>query len=334
MRSNPSHRLRRPVALATALVALGALATACGGSDAAESAEGTTEVTIGYQPGLGYAPLLIAKQEKLIEKELPDVDITWQMLDSGSAIRDGIISGDIQVASMGTAPFLVGLDAGVEWKTLMSMNDMNLQLVTMDKDAESLEDLPDDAKIAMPAPDSIQSVVLRKGAEEQLGDATALDKSIVALGHPDGVQSLVSGQIDAHLTSPPFQAQEIEEGGHAILDSYDLFGEHSFNSLYTTEEFADANGDFVDALTTAIADATAMLNDDPEGAAKILSEESGGEVSADDMLTQVTDEDVSFTTSPTGFETFAEFMAEIGMIGDVPATEDMFFDNDYTADAS
>ena len=128
------------------------------------------------------------------------MDITWQMLDSGSAIRDGIISGDIQVASMGTAPFLVGLDAGVEWKTLMSMNDMNLQLVTMDKGAESLEDLPDGAKIAMPAPDSIQSVVLRKGAEEQLGDATALDKSIVALGHPDGVQALVSGQIDAHLT--------------------------------------------------------------------------------------------------------------------------------------
>ena len=77
-----------------------------------------------------------------------------------------------------------------------------------------------------------------------------------------------------------------------------------------------------------------MLNDDPEGAAKILSEESGGEVSADDMLTQITDEDVSFTTTPTGFATFAEFMAEIGMIGDVPATEDMFFDNDYTADAS
>ena len=329
-----TRRLRKPAALAAALLTVGALTAACGGNDAAGSEEEATEVTIGYQPGLGYAPLLIAKQEKLIEKELPDVDITWQMLDSGSALRDGVLSGDIQVASMGTAPFLVGLDAGVEWKTLMSMNDMNLQLVTKDKGVESLEDLPDNAKIAMPAPDSIQSVVLRKGAEEELGDATALDKSIVALGHPDGVQALVAGQIDAHLTAPPFQAQEIEEGGHPILDSYDLFGEHSFNSVYTTEEFADANPEFVDALTTAFSDSVDLLNDDPEKAAQVLSEESGGEVSAEDMKTQITDEDVTFTTTPTGFATFAEFMQQIGMIKDVPASEDMFFENDFTTDAS
>lgn len=328
-----TRRLRKPAALAAALLTVGALATACGGDDAG-AAEETTEVTIGYQPGLGYAPLLIAKQEKLIEKELPGVDITWQMLDSGSALRDGVLSGDIHVASMGTAPFLVGLDAGVGWKTLMSMNDMNLQLVTKDRSVESLEDLPDDAQIAMPAPDSIQSVVLRKGAEEELGDATALDKSIVALGHPDGVQALVAGQIDAHLTAPPFQAQEIEQGGHPILDSYDLFGEHSFNSVYTTEEFADANPEFVDALTTAFSDSVDLLNDDPGKAAQVLSEESGGEVSAEDMKTQITDEDVTFTTTPTGFATFAEFMQQIGMIKDVPAGEDMFFENDFTTDAS
>jgi NitT/TauT family transport system substrate-binding protein len=327
------RRLRKPAALAAALVTIGALATACGGDDAGAS-ESASEITIGYQPGLGYAPLLIAKQQKLIEKELPDVDVEWQMLDSGSALRDGVLSGDIQVAAMGTAPFLVGLDAGVEWKTLMSMNDMNLQLVTTEKDVQSLEDLPGNAKIAMPAPDSIQSVVLRKGAEKELGDATALDKSIVALGHPDGVQALVAGQIDAHLTAPPFQAQELEQGGHAILDSYDLFGEHSFNSVYTTGEFADANPELVDALTAALADAVQTLNDDPEKAAQVLSDESGGEASAEDMLEQITDEDVSFTTTPTGFETFAEFMQQIGMIEDVPATEDMFFENDYTADAT
>ena len=77
-----------------------------------------------------------------------------------------------------------------------------------------------------------------------------------------------------------------------------------------------------------------MLNEDPEQAAKLLSEESGGELSPEEMLTQIEDEDVKFTNTPTGFSTFAEFMAEIGMIKEAPSPEDMFFENDYTADAS
>ena len=148
------------------------------------------------------------------------------------------------------------------------------------------------------------------------------------------MQALVAGQIDAHLTAPPFQSQEAEEGAKPILDSYDLFGEHTFNSLYATEEFAEANAETISALEKSIEEATLMLNEDPEQAAKLLSEESGGEVSPEEMLTQVEDEDVEFTNTPTGFSTFAEFMAEIGMIKEAPSAEDMFFENDYTADAS
>ena len=308
--------------------------SSCGGESGAASGdcEPADKVAIAYQPGLGYAALLIAKREKTLEDALPDVEVTWQELNSGSAIRDGIIGGSLQVGAGGIGPFLVGLDAGVDWKVISGLNNMSLYLNAMSPDVTSLEDLEGAGSIAMPAPDSIQSVILRKSAEEEFGDAKALDSQIVSMGHPDGVQALIGGQLAAHLTSPPFQAQEIEEGAHKLLESYDLFGEHTFNSIFTESEFAECNPEVVDALVTAVADANAMLTDKPEDAAAILAEEFG--LPADEVEEQITSDDVSFVNTPVGFATFAEFMQSIGMIKEVPETQDMFFDTEATADAS
>src|SRR5215204_6621702 len=81
----------------------------------------------------------------------------------------------------------------------------------------------------------MQAVVLRKGAQEQLGDAAALDDNLVAFTHPDGLQALLSDQISGHLTSPPFQFQEQDEGARPILKSFDLFGPHNFNSVFVRQ---------------------------------------------------------------------------------------------------
>lgn len=316
----------------TAVMAMALASCGGGGGSASGDCEPATKVAIAYQPGLGYASLLIAKQEKTVEKALPDVDVTWQEMNSGSAIRDGIVGGNLQVGAGGIGPFLVGLDAGVDWKVLSGLNNMSLYLNTMDSSITNLEDLEGAGSIAMPAPDSIQAVVLRKGAEEELGDAKALDSQIVSMGHPDGVQALIGGQIAAHLTSPPFQAQEIDEGATKLLDSYQLFDEHTFNSIFTKTDFAECNPKVVEELVTVVADANAMLTDEPAQAAKILSEEMG--IPAAEVEEQVTSEDVAFVNTPTGFATFAEFMESIGMIQEVPETGDMFFDTEATADAS
>lgn len=314
-------------------VGVALILSSCGGESGSASGgcEPADKVAIAYQPGLGYASLLMAKQEKTLEEALPGVEITWQELNSGSAIRDGIIGGNLQVGAGGIGPFLVGLDSGVDWKVISGLNNMNLYLNAMSADITSLEDLEGAGSIAMPAPDSIQSVILRKGAEEELGDAKALDSQIVSLGHPEGVQALIGGQLAAHLTSPPFQGQEIEEGAQTLLASYDLFGEHTFNSIFAESEFAECNPEVVDALVTTVADANAMLTDKPEDAAAILAEEMG--LPANEVVDQITADDVSFVNTPSGFGTFAEFMQSIGMIKEVPDTGDMFFDTEATAGA-
>ncbi len=204
----PDRALRR-LGLALVLLALAALAAACGGSDGDDAAGGGggEKVTVAYQPGIGYAQLLIMKQEGWLEKDLAGRQVEWRQLASGAAIRDGMIAGDIQIGAGGIGPFLVGFDKGVEWKLLSALLDSDLWLMAKDPRLTNLEAFTPNDKIAMPGPDSIQAIVLKKAAQEQLGDARKLDPNIVALAHPEGLQSLLSGQLAGHLTSPPFQYQ-------------------------------------------------------------------------------------------------------------------------------
>jgi NitT/TauT family transport system substrate-binding protein len=308
--------------LVSALVACVALlVTGCGGG------QDRGQMTIAYQPGIGYAQLLIIKQEGWLEEDLPETEISWEQLSSGAAIRDGMIAGDIQVGSGGTGPFLVGYDSGVEWKVLSALNEMDLWLMVLDEQLQSLADFGD-GRIAMPAPDSIQSVVLRRGAEEQLGDARVLDSNIVALAHPDGLQALLSGQIAGHLTSPPFQFQEQDQGARPILRSFDLFGPHTFNSVFVLQEYHDDNPENMETLYNSIQRATELIQDDPDAAAEILSAESGNEMSAEEFERFITEEGVAYTTQPREFITFAEFMQQTELLRNVPEScEELVYDN-------
>src|SRR5829696_7697721 len=301
------------------------LVTGCGGGAGGQGDGGT--MTIAYQPGIGYAQLLIMKQEGWLEEDLPETEIGWEQLSSGAAIRDGMLAGDIQVGAGGTGPFLVGYSGGVEWKLLSGLNEMDLWLMVMDEQYQSLSDFGE-GSIAMPAPDSIQAVVLRRGAEEQLGDARALDSNIVALAHPDGLQALLSGQIAGHLTSPPFQFQEQDEGARPILKSFDLFGPHTFINVFVRQDYHDDNPEAMEALYSNIQKATELIENDPDRAAEILSEESEGETTAEEFRRFITEEGVAYTTQPNGFIAFAEFMQQTGLIDEVPASqEELVFDN-------
>ncbi len=309
-------RLARRLGLAFLMVLAAGLAAACGGSG---GGSGSGQLNIAYQPGIGYAQILIMKEEGWLQEELPEYEVSYQQLNSGSAIRDGMITGDIQVGSGGVGPFLIGYDSGVGWKLLSGLNQMELWLMAQGDEYQNLEDFAEnDGRIATPAADSIQAVVLRRGAQEELGDAEALDSNLVSQGHPEAQQALISGQLAGHLTSPPFQFTERDEGANIILRSYDLFGEHTFNSVFVQEDYYGDNQEAMQTLYDNVQRATELIEDDPGRAAEILSEESDGGDSPENFERYITEENVSYNTEPRGFIEFAEFMQEIDLLDAVP----------------
>lgn len=313
-------------------VAAALLASACGGGTATPSTASATAATaavkapasvvIAYQPGIGYAQLLIMRQDKWIEADFPNTKVEYKVFTSGAVIRDGIIANQIQVGSGGVAPFLVGWAKGVEWKLLAGLNNMDLWLNVRDPAITSLKDIKPGMKIALPALDSIQAVALKRGAETELGDAKRLDTNLVALGHPEGVQNLTSGAIQGHLTSPPFQFQEVDKGARTIFKSYDAFGPTTFNSVFASTKFYDEYPQFAQKLYDYVQRATDLIKNDLVRAAGIVAAADNRPDAVAEYKDWMTRPGVEYTMKPSGFLKYAEFMKKIEMIGKTPKNID------------
>lgn len=281
-----------------------------------------SQITIAYQPGLGYAQLVIMKQQKTLEKAFPKTTFTWKLLGNGATIRDGMIAGQIQVGALGIPPFLVGWDKGVDWKMLSSLDDLDLWLMTNNPSIQSLKDIKPDMKIGMPAPDSIQAIVLYKASQDQLGNdkAKALANNILTIDHPTGVQALSSKQIAAHLTTPPYEFQEQAAGAKAILHSFDVFGQASSLGVFMTGKFYNQYPDFGNYLYQQIVTNTQFIKNSPDQAAQLLSQEDAGKTTPAQYQTWLADKAIVYDTTPHGLVKYAEFMKSIGFMSKTPSS--------------
>lgn len=286
----------------------------------APASDAPPTVTIAYQPGISYSTLIVMKEQGTLEKLFPGTKFEWRLLSNGAAIRDGFLAGQIHIGAGGATPFLIGWDRGVGYKLIASMNEMSLWLVVKDPKIKSIKDLKPSSKIGVPGPDAIQAIALRKAAQDQLGNAHAFDSSFVAIQHPLGVAALEGGQLDAHFTSPPFQQEEVERGGHVILKTYDVMGKATFNSVYTTEAFAKAHPKFIDAFHKALLDATNFINTRPDETAQLLAKDGEMKIAPGLFKKWMTSPEITFTTVPHGFLKVAQFMKEIGFITKVPSS--------------
>jgi NitT/TauT family transport system substrate-binding protein len=291
-----------------------------------------SHLTIAYQPGLGYAPLILMKQLKTIEKKYPGTTVDYRVLASGTPITNGVISGDIDVGAVGVGPMLVGWAAGANWKVLAPLNWGDLWLMAKDPNIKTIADLKG-KRIATPTNTSIQAVVLRKMAQVKLGDAHALDSGLVAMDHPLGMQALLTGQIDAHFTSPPFQFQEKIAGAHVIARSYQYFGAHSFLVTVAQQKFYDDHTAFARWFYTEIGAMQKMIEQQPDKVAHILQDDAGGAPTWRQFKQWIVAKEpggtgpaLTWTERPLGFMRTASFMFNTQQLRKLPGSwKDLVF---------
>ena len=83
--------MRKKVIALAMIAAMVVSLTACGGKNNDKQGKDSTEsLKVAYQSGIAYAPILVMKDQKLIEKNYDgNVDIDWQLLSGGAAISEG-----------------------------------------------------------------------------------------------------------------------------------------------------------------------------------------------------------------------------------------------------
>lgn len=295
--------------------------SACGGSTNATDDGDPKKVTIAVGSGIAYAPLTVMKAEGMLEERFPDTEFVWnEGVSGGAATRDGMLADDIQVGVAGIAPFLIGVDKGVDWKVLGSMGQIGIDLVARDPKIKTLQDLDDSGKaISLPSPDSGQAIALKAMGEKELGDIKAFDDQFAAMAHPDAFQALIGGTTGAAFTGPPFSYQLIDEhGAHKLATAADVFGPMTYSSIVLTQKFHDEFPEFAEGLYEALTEALDMIDNRPEQAGAILSKAEEGATDPEQYAQWLQRPENDWSVIPQGYMNNAKFMESIGLISEVP----------------
>lgn len=298
------------------------------------------EIRIAQQYGVSYLPTLIMENQKLVEKHaraagLGDVKVTWLQFAGANVMNDALLSGSLDIASAGAPPAItMWAKTKGEVKLVAAMNSMPNLLNTRNPSVKSIRDLTDKDKIAVPAVKvGFQPVLLQMAAAREFGEANVfrLDPLTVSLAHPDALIAVTSGkgEINAHFAAPPFAQTELKTPGvHTILNSYDVLGgPATFNVLYGTKKFHDANPKLYGAFIQAFQEATDIINRDKKAAAHTYLKLSNSKTDTlEDTLLVLNDPQVIYTLAPQNINKYSDFLFKIGTIKQKPASwKELFF---------
>lgn len=319
-----------------------ALIVAAGAATQA-SAE-ATQIRAAQQFGLSYLALMIMEDAKLVEKQakaagLGEVKVTWSKLGGPGAMNDALLSGGLDFAS-GGVPSLITLWAKTKgtpnWvRGVGALNDMPVELITSNPNVKTIRDFTEKDKIAVPSVKiSTQALLLQMAVAKEWGDANyeKLDSLTVSMPHPDALTALLSGGggITAHFSSPPFEYQEKAKPGlRKVISNYEILGGRAtFNVVWATSKFRDANPKAYSAFVAALEEATNLIKKDNRAAAEIYKRMTKTSESIEELVKQLADPEVEFTLTPHLTMKTAEFIFKIGRIPKKPADwKELYFPN-------
>lgn len=298
------------------------------------------EVKIAMGFGIGYLPLVVMEQQKLMEKHLQsaglaDTKVRWSQAGAGAVMNDAIIAGQLHFAAGGIPPFLILWDktkSNVQAKGVAALSSMPIFLNTRNPNVKTIKDFTERDRIAVAgAGSSVHSITLQMAAAQAFGaqNYNKLSTLMVNLSHPDGMAAMMSGgEITSHFTSPPFQYQELRTPGvRRVLSSYDVMGgRNSFLMVWSTAKFRDANPKAYGAFFGAMKEATDWINADKQRAADLYVRATKSKESVDDLEKFLKDPEIEVTLTPAKTMMFMNFQHGVGSLKNKAASwKDLFF---------
>jgi NitT/TauT family transport system substrate-binding protein len=318
------------------------------GFNGAAHAEADT-VRIAKQFGISYLPLTLMEEEKLFEQQAKkqglDIKVEWLRFSAGSGMNEAILSGNLDFAS-GGVPSLLLLWGKTQGKLMVkgvaALNAMPIYLVTTNANVKTIKDFTEKDKIALPATKiSIQAITLQMAVEKVFGKGQQekLDIFTVSMGHPDAMIAMLGGkaEINSHFGSAPFQEQElVDPRVHKVLGSYDVLGgPHTFNAVWASSKFANANPKIMKAFLDALEESVTRIKADPAKAAAIWVKAENSKLSPADAEKIIKDPQNEWTTTPKKILTYLDYMNRAGLVATkVTDWKDIFFSGIHGAPGS
>lgn len=261
----------------TALLALAALATACGGSSTAgTTASAAKTLRLGYFANVTHAGPVYGVASGIYQDKLGSTELKTQTFNAGPAAVEALFAGAIDAAYLGPGPAVNAF--------LKSKGDVVL-VAGATSGGASLVVKPDitDAsqlkgkKIADPQTGGTQDIALRayladKGFKEDKQGAG--DVSILAQDNAQTLDLFKSGAIDGAWVPEPWASRLVLEGGGKVLvDEKSLWpgGKFVTTNLLVRKEFLTQHPQTVKALLEGQVEADKQIKADPTKAQNVVN---------------------------------------------------------------
>jgi len=286
-----------------------------------------TTFRIAEQFGIAYAPLNLMQEMGWLEEKLPGITIEWKKFGGPTAIREAMLSGEVDFGFMGVSPVLIGISNGMDWKYATGISRNQVALVTDKPELKRLADFTDRDKIVVLSPGCTQHILLCMLAREQLGDPMAMDDRIVSMSHPDGMNALMSEtEVSAHFVTPPYLQEELKQGMHIIADGEELVGgQFTFISGVAMTKFHDDYPELYDTFIETLNESIEYINNNMEEVIGILAPIYG--ITEEELQEQMSYGGTIYSGELQGVEKIKTAMYEMGFISENYDYKDIIFDN-------
>jgi taurine transport system substrate-binding protein len=258
---------------------------ACGVGGSSSDDSGGKTVRIAYQ---NFADsTLLVKDQKTLEKALPDHTVKWTAFDSGASINTAFLGGSVDLAVIGSSPAAAGLcpPLNIPYQVIELLNVIGDSEALVVRKATGITKISQlvGRKIAAPFSSTAHYSLL---AALELSGVDAGEVTILDL-EPQNIQAAWQrGDIDgAYVWTPALSA--LQQDGVTLTDSAKLAAEGKPTLTFTLagKGFADANPDVVEAWLAATDDALKLIKTDPDTVATAVSRQIG--ISTADALSQL-----------------------------------------------
>ena len=224
----------------------------------ASSASGApSSFTIVYQPGLGSATFVALKVQKTLDKQFPNTNFQWKIVNSGSAVREAILSNQGQLGTLGIPPFLVGWDKGMDWKVLLATSRGDSWLVAKNPKFKTLKDFGPNDKIGVVAPDAQQAIRCVKPPKSNWATHMHWIKIWSLLALPMVKQRCFPDSSQHNSPVRPFRSARLRRG-HTLFCTPDVFGPVGAGLIVLPQSFYNQYPAFSKTIYQDLADRQPM----------------------------------------------------------------------------
>ncbi|PKF33171.1 aliphatic sulfonate ABC transporter substrate-binding protein [Acinetobacter proteolyticus] len=218
-----------------------------------------------------YAPTsLVVKDQKLLEKALPNTEIKWVFSQGSNRSLEYLNSNSIDFASTAGLAAVLSRANGSPIKTvyIQSQPEWTALVVPANSPIKNLKDLKG------------KKIAATKGTDPFLFTLQALDTvglnkrdvQLVHLQHPDGKTALERGQVDAWAGLDPLMASAQIQSGAKLL--YRNVAFNSYSVLSVKDEFSKQSPEAIEAVIKAYEQARKWAKANPDKVAALLAREA------------------------------------------------------------